>query len=262
MHPAAPHEYTYARLKRIADSVDDRRGWDFSRMQTERDPVPWDYMEIVPRYLKPGDMVLDVGTGGGERLLAISTAFGQGVGVDPDPDMIRTARENGVSRPNVTFAEMGAESLAFPDATFDVVLTRHAPIYVPEVVRVLKPGGYFLTQGIGARNMANIGEVFGAGSTERYEDEYRANIEDFTKGGCRIVATGAYDVSYWVKDIPSLIFWFKAIAGTIEVPEGFTIERDWDTVRHIIATYSTANGVLTNEHRTLLIVQKVEASMP
>jgi SAM-dependent methyltransferase len=248
--------YTYQQLRDIAATVGDRRGWDFSRMQTARDPVPWDYMEIVPRYLQRSDAILDVGTGGGERLIAFSQYFGTGVGIDPDPEMIGAARENGALHPNVTFVEMGAEALAFPEATFDVVLTRHAPVCVPEVVRVLKPGGYFVTQGIGALNMANIREAFGTGSSVQYEEDYRSSIDEFTRLGCRIVATGSYNVRYWVKDIPSLIFWFKAIAGANEVPEGFSIDRDWQAVSRIIAECSSPGGVLTNEHRTLLVAQK------
>ncbi len=188
-------EYTPERLKSIAASVGDRRGWDFSRMQTRREPVPWDYMEIVPRYLKPTDSVLDVGTGGGEKLLAFAQYFWRGVGIDPDPDMIRAARENGATQSNVTFVEMGAEALALPDATFDVVLTRHAPTFVPEVVRVLKPGGYFVTQQVGPKNMANIREEFGTGDDAEDDDDCRAGIEEFTKHGCRIVATGGYTKS-------------------------------------------------------------------
>jgi ubiquinone/menaquinone biosynthesis C-methylase UbiE len=258
MSGVAPDAYTYEQLKRIADSIDDRRGWDFSRMQTEREPVPWDYLEIVPRFLKPTDAVLDIGTGGGEKFLTFSRSFERGVGIDPDPDMIQAARENGATQPNVTFVEMAAEALAFPEVTFDVVLTRHAPTVVPEVVRVLKPGGYFVSQQVGSENMATIVKEFGTASNVPYDDEYRACVDDFTKRGCRIVATGAYNVHYWVKDIPSLIFWLKALAGGNEVPEGFSIERDWRTISRIIATYATPRGVLTNEHRTLLIVQKEE----
>ncbi len=249
-------DYTYQQLRDIAATVGDRSGWDFSRMQTEREPVPWDYMEIVPRYLQRSDAILDVGTGGGEKLIAFSQSFGTGVGIDPDPEMIGAARENGAAHPNVTFVEMGAETLAFSEATFDVVLTRHAPVCVPEVVRVLKPGGYFVTQGIGAQNMANIREAFGTGSGVQYDEEFRSSIEEFTRLGCRIVATGFYNVRYWVKDIPSLIFWFKAIAGANEVPEGFSIDRDWQAVSRIIAEHSSPGGVLTNEHRTLLVAQK------
>ncbi len=262
-------EHTRDWLRSVAASVDDRRGWDFSRMQTEREPVPWDYMEVAPHYLKPTDAVLDIGTGGGEKLLAFSPHFEMGVGIDPDPEMIRVAQENGARQPNVTFTEMGAEALAFPDSTFDVVLARHAPTVVPEAVRVLKPGGYFVTQQVGAENMANIREEFGTRRAHRgtgpralHNDDHRARVDGLIKNGCRIVATGAYNVHYWVKDIPSLIFWFKAIAGGNEVPDGFTIDRDWQTVNRIITRYSTANGVLTNEHRTLLIARKGHAHGP
>ena len=213
-------------------------------------------MEVVRRYLTMSDAVLDVGTGGGERLISLASSFATGIGVDPDPEMVRIARENGALTPNVTFVEIGAEALDFPEASFDVVLTRHAPVCVPEVVRVLKLGGHFVTQGAGVRNMDNIRRAFGTGRPDRYEWEYRATMEGFTAHACRIVATGEYDVRYWVEDVPSLIFWFKAIAGANEVPEGCSIERDWQIVSRIIAEHATPRGVLTNEHRTLLVVHK------
>lgn len=250
-------------LRQIEETVAPRRGWDFSRMETKREPVPWDYMELVPRYLKPDDVVLDVGTGGGEKLLAFSQHFGRGVGIDPERAMVQVARENGVGQPRVTFEERAAEALAFPDETFDVVLTRHAPIRVSEVVRVLKHGGYFVTQGVGQQNMGNICEEFGTGRAGRRanhgaldDDDHQTQIDEFTRQGCRILTAAAYNVAYWVKDIPSLIFWFKAIAGSDAIPKGFSVDRDWQTVSRIIEKYSTDDGVLTNEHRTMLIVQK------
>ncbi|MCK4450123.1 MAG: class I SAM-dependent methyltransferase [Anaerolineae bacterium] len=82
---------TLEELKRIAASVGERRGWDFSCMQTDRDPVPWDYADVVRRYLQPSSRVLDIGTGGGERFLALAPHFGAGVGIDADPTMIQVA---------------------------------------------------------------------------------------------------------------------------------------------------------------------------
>ena len=61
---------TLKELKRIAASVGERQGWDFSRVRDERDPVPWDYLDVVRNYLRPSDRVLDVGTGGGEKFLS------------------------------------------------------------------------------------------------------------------------------------------------------------------------------------------------
>jgi 2-polyprenyl-3-methyl-5-hydroxy-6-metoxy-1,4-benzoquinol methylase len=99
----SPDIYTLEELQVIADAVGERSGWDFSRMATEREPVPWDYLEIVPRYLTPTDAVLDIGTGGGERLLSLSNKYGSAIGVDPDPDMVRVALGNAGRTSKVRF---------------------------------------------------------------------------------------------------------------------------------------------------------------
>jgi hypothetical protein len=52
---------TREELTRIAATIGERSGWDFSSMITVREPVPWDYPELVPRYLRPTDVILDAG---------------------------------------------------------------------------------------------------------------------------------------------------------------------------------------------------------
>lgn len=229
-------------------------------MSTEIDPVPWDYAEVVARYLRPTDTVLDIGTGGGERLLALSDRYGSAVGVDSDPVMIQVARINAQTTTNVQFEIARAEQLTpLGDRTFDVVLTRHAPIHVPELDRHTKPGGYFISQGIGVRNMANIRHAFNTGSGTRYADELQSTLTAFSQRGWRLVATGEYDVRYWVHDVPSLIFWFKAIAGTNEVPDDFDVATHHDVINTLIQKVVIDRGILTNEHRTLVVVQKPDA---
>ena len=138
----------------------------------ERAPVPWEYAEIVQRYLTPESHVLDVGTGGGEVFLKLAGYFGQGVGIDRKPHMIATALENRSSSlsDRVSFEVMDARNLLFSDSTFDVVLNRHAPIFIDEILRVLCPGGYFITQQVGGRNAQSIFDAFGWGSNELAED--------------------------------------------------------------------------------------------
>jgi SAM-dependent methyltransferase len=249
--------YSVDELQTIAQDVGEVRGWDFSRMSTERDPVPWDYLDVVARYLRPTDTVLDIGTGGGERLLDLSGKCRNAVGVDPDPEMVRVARINAENTTNVQFEVASAEQLApLGDRTFDVVLTRQAPIHVPELDRYTKPGGYFISQGIGARNMDNIRQAFNTGSGTRYADEHRARLTEFSQRGWRLVASGEFDVRYWVRDVPSLIFWFKAIAGTNEVPDDFDVATHRDVVNTLIRRFGTVRGLATNEHRTLVVLQK------
>jgi SAM-dependent methyltransferase len=242
----------------MAASVGERDGWDFSRVRDEREPVPWDYAAVVRRYVKPSSQVLDVGTGGGERFLELAPYFGAGVGVDVDPSMIRTAYANRGprQRKRIGFQIADAGATALADRRFDVVLNRHAIIDVTEVLRVLRPGGCFITQQPGPRNTANICAAFGCDPGGMYTSdaaqEISSVIASFQKRACRIVCEAEYDVRYWFKDVPSLIFWHKAIP----IPEDFDIQKHWKQVAQIVDRYSGPKGIETNEHRLLLIVQK------
>lgn len=252
--------YTDKELQIIADEVGERQGWDFSRMSTERDPVPWDYIEVVSRFLRPTDTVLDIGTGGGERLLSLSDKYLSAVGVDPDPEMVRVARGNAEGNSKVRFLLSGADRLELlDDDAFDVVLTRHAPTFVPELDRVTKAGGLFICQGVGSRNMANIRQAFNTGSEALYEHAHQSLLSDLTTRGWRLVAEGHYDVRYWVRDVPSIIFWFQAIAGANEVPGDFSIATHHGVVNALIQRFGSHRGLETNEDRTLVIAQKPDA---
>lgn len=244
-------------LKRIAASVGERRGWDFSRMSADRDPVPWDYADVVRRYLQPSSRVLDLGTGGGERFLAVAPHFGTGVSIDAVPPMIQVARENMPLSlvEKISFEVMRAEALRFPDAAFDVVLNRHAPVYDEEIVRVLRSDGVFITQQVGRRNTQNILAAFGwrpESYGEGWWQEMPTLVEQFQQNGCAIIARAEYDVRYRFRDIESLVFWLKSVP----LPEDFNIEKHWRQVAQIITEYRKPKGIETNEHRELLIVQK------
>ncbi|CAN0510860.1 unnamed protein product, partial [Phaeothamnion confervicola] len=121
--------YSREELRAVAEATEKRSGWDFSRMATESEPAPWDYLEVASRYIGADDTVLDIGTGGGERFLRLSERFGVGIGIDPDPEMIEVAV--GHTRPDraVRFSLGSAEETGVDSASIDVVLTRHAPVH-------------------------------------------------------------------------------------------------------------------------------------
>lgn len=245
-------------LRQLLESLGQPRGWDFSAIRDDCDPVPWSYRQVVSRYLSPLQRVLDIGTGSGEHFLALAEHFGSGVGIDADPQMVALAEQNTPSAIScrVKFLAMDAAALEFPAASFDVVLARHAPVYPAEVVRVLRPGGIFITQQIGARNHGNITALFGCGPDGRYsrdpEQTVTAWAETFAALRCVIRARGEYDVPYFYQDAASLLLWLR----TLPVPEDFAIERHWPQVDHILREFNTPRGIATNVHRELLIVQK------
>ena len=114
-------------------------------------------MVIELANVKPGDRVLDVGCGTGSLSLTAQSCAGptgKVYGIDAAPEMIEVAKKKASrSGLGVEFEVGLIEELAFPDATFDVVISRLAMHHLPddlkrrglaEVLRVLKPGGKFL----------------------------------------------------------------------------------------------------------------------
>ena len=95
--------------------------------------------------LRPGEMVLDVGTGTGT---AASFALGDGrsvIGIDGSPAMVELARQR---VPDATFTAMDFSHLDFADGTFDAVIGSHSLLFAEDRVaalrewlRVTKPGG-------------------------------------------------------------------------------------------------------------------------
>jgi SAM-dependent methyltransferase len=103
--------------------------------------------------LRAGEVVLDLGSGGGfDCFLAAKRvgASGRVVGVDMTPEMVNKARDNArrIDAQNVDFRLGEIEHLPVADSTFDVILSNCVINLSPdktavfaEAFRVLKPGG-------------------------------------------------------------------------------------------------------------------------
>jgi SAM-dependent methyltransferase len=103
--------------------------------------------------LQPGEVVLDLGSGGGiDCFLAARKVGPEGrvIGLDMTPDMIRLARRNArkVGATNVEFDYGEMEDIPLPDESVDVIISNCVINLSPdkdavfsEAYRVLRPGG-------------------------------------------------------------------------------------------------------------------------
>jgi demethylmenaquinone methyltransferase/2-methoxy-6-polyprenyl-1,4-benzoquinol methylase len=163
-----------------------------------------------------GDVVLDVATGTGLVARAVSERYGcDVVGLDRSADMLSAA----VARDgHIAFVRGRAESLPFPDESFDHLTFTYLLRYVDdpsavmrELARVIKPGGRIVALDFGVppnpllralwRVYATVGlpsvgraiserwagvGAFLRGSIERYDREHGADIEqDWIDAGLR-----------------------------------------------------------------------------
>ena len=137
-------------------------GWDFSHIHgryEEGQDLPWDFDQLVRRFLFPEHRILDMDTGGGEFLLSLGHPHSLTAATEGYPPNAALCRETLLPL-GIDFREAdGGGPLPFPDGSFDLVLNRHGDYRPAEVFRVLKPGGIFLTQQVGAENDRELVEL-------------------------------------------------------------------------------------------------------
>lgn len=111
-------------------------------------------MVIGMAQIRDGDKVLDVGCGTGDLTLAAQNAAGPSglaCGIDPAPEGIAVAQGKAGRRNSAAKFDVGLiEKIDFPEATFDIAISRLVIHHLPddlkrqgfaEIFRVLKPGG-------------------------------------------------------------------------------------------------------------------------
>jgi SAM-dependent methyltransferase len=104
-------------------------------------------------HIKPGEVVVDLGSGGGLDVFLASKMVGpegRAIGIDMTPAMIERARANAKAGgyKNVEFYLSTIDRIPLPDASVDCVISNcvlnlapDKPAVFREIARVLKPGG-------------------------------------------------------------------------------------------------------------------------
>ena len=152
--------------------------------------------------LKPGETVLDLGSGGGIDVLLSAKRVGpsgKAYGLDMTDQMLALARENqrkaGVE--NVEFLKGEIENIPLPDNAVDVIisncvinLSADKDRVLQEAFRVLKPGGRFAVSDIVVRGEVpadirrNVELWIGCMAGALEENEYLAKL---TRAGFEVV---------------------------------------------------------------------------
>ncbi|MGA8532202.1 MAG: arsenite methyltransferase [Acidobacteriaceae bacterium] len=164
--------------------------------------------------LRPGETVLDLGSGGGIDVLLSAQRVGpagKAYGLDMTDEMLALARENqrqaGVI--NVEFLKGEIENIPLPDNSVDVIisncvinLSADKDRVLAEAFRVLKPGGRFAVSDVVVRGAVPdavrrsmllwVGCI--AGALE--ENDYRAKLEAAGFSEISMEATRVYDVEH------------------------------------------------------------------
>lgn len=235
-------------------------GWDFSHIkgkyEAERD-LPWNYGEVVRQYLRPEHMLLDMDTGGGEFLLSLGHPCRNLAATENYPPNVELCREKLLPL-GIDFRQAdGGGKLPFPDRSFDRVINRHGNCNPREIRRVLKDGGIFVTEQVGAENDRELvalllNDIPELPFPQQYLRIARAAFEE--AGFSVIQAREAFcPIKFW--DVGALV-WFARIIQW-EFP-GFQV-RDCQENLYRAQKILEREGVIEGKcHRFLLVIQKPE----
>ena len=232
-------------------------GWDFSHLDGrlhEPDPLPWDYREIILSYLQSQWQLLDLDTGGGEFLLSLQHPYVNTAATENYPPNVILCRET-LSPLGIDFRSANAsEQLPFPDDRFDIVIDRHGDFCPGEIHRVLKPGGLFLTQQVGAENDREFVKLLCGDIPLPFPEQYlTVTSQKFRGAGFAILKEAECFRPMRFSDVGALV-WFARVLPW-EFPD-FSVDTHLERLYRAQSLLEETGIIEGQAHRFLLVARK------
>ncbi len=162
------------------DFYNKAKNWDFSMINYEKENYTnWDMYEELKKYTNQNSKVLDLGTGGGEKVIKYFPEVAEIVATDYSEEMVKTANENLAKsgKKNITFKQMDNLNMTVPENYFDVVVARHTVIDAKGIYKTLKQGGKLIVRGVDKEDCWSLKRAFGKGQC--YNDVKSISMKDY-----------------------------------------------------------------------------------
>lgn len=239
------------------ESIAHIHGWDFSHINDryeEENDLPWNYEELVRSLLKDNLNIMDYDTGGGEFLLSLNHPYGKTSATEGYPPNVKLCTEKLLPL-GIDFRECSDPSeIPFEAEAFDLILNRHGSFDAKETFRLLRKGGIFITEQVGADNDRDLVEMVLPGTPKPFPDlaleKQRVSFED---AGFKIVkAEEAYrPIRFY--DVGAFV-WFARIIEW-EFP-GFSVDKCFEQLLKMQEIIDKDGKIEGTIHRYLIVAKK------
>ena len=175
-------DYSREEEKDFYNKVGKIIGWDFSKLKYKiEDNSEFQFFNEINNKVKSNTILLDIGTGGGEKLTNLITDNCLlKIGTDFSNEMVKNANKQNIKN-NIRFFEMDSKNIKFPNEFFDVISARHTPFWINEVYRILKKEGYFFTEQIDEDDCLPLKKIFGRGQGYKVQIKLSEKIKNEIK---------------------------------------------------------------------------------
>ncbi len=233
------------------------KGWDFSYINDryeEEDDLPWDYKEIIKKYLKKEDRVLDIDTGGGEFLLSLDHPYKYLSATEGYQPNILLCKERLIPLGIDFRAVDGLDAMSFKENSFDLIINRHGDFNLKDIYRMLKKGGLFITEQVGAENDRELVELLLGDIPIPYPDLYLDKLSEEIKNiGFDIIRAEEAFRPIKFYDVSALV-WFSKIMEWEFID--FSVEKCIDNLYKAQTILEEKGCIEGRIHRILLVCRK------
>jgi SAM-dependent methyltransferase len=231
-------------------------GWDFSWFEgraTEERPS-WGYSRLLGERMAGAAAALDIQTGGGEVLARIPRAPATLAATESWPPNVEIARRNLRHLGAVVVQADDRADLPFPAETFDLVVSRHPTVTVwDEIARVLRPGGTYLSQQVGAGSLRELTDAMMGPQPVSQDRSPRRAVAAARAAGLQVVDLRQEALRAAFNDVAAVVHFLRKV---IWIVPGFTVDGYRDRLADLHARIQAEGPFVAYSQRFLIEARK------
>ncbi len=231
-------------------------GWDFSSLgdRWKTNEPSWDYPALARSHMQCVSSMLDQDTGGGELLTTLIPFPSHTWATESYPPNIHVAKDRLEPLGVQVISDYSDADIPLADASLDLILNRHGSYSEHELMRLLKPGGIFLTEQVGGQNDIRLNELLQ--DKVHFEYSYWTKdliIHQLKDAGFELLSVKEEFPLAEFADIGAVVFYLCIIPWQIA---GFSVDKYRDKLLAIQQAILAHGPLQVNDHRILVEVRK------
>ncbi|MEG1255323.1 class I SAM-dependent methyltransferase [Clostridium sp.] len=234
------------------------KGWDFSYLDNrwEDEKLPWEYEDILKKYINCDYKLLDMGTGGGEFLLSLNHPHEKTSVTESWEPNAKLCKEK-LSPLGICVCQVYDDNqLQFDDNSFDIIINRHESYSIKEIKRILKPNGIFITQQVGGKN----NEILSKRLIENFVSEYshitlNNALEEFKTNSFEILYKNEYFPYLHFYDVGAVVYFAKIIEWEFS---GFSVDGCFEELCKMHEELKQKPYIESYEHRFIVVFRNIK----
>ena len=219
------------------------------------------FTDLVKENLASDDVVVDIGTGTGEWLLAeVYSRVRRAIGLDYSARRLwLAAQRKAALSANAEFLLTDARRIPLGDNAATAIINRRGPWtdaeFMREGLRILAPGGLTLEISIGDQNAREFDQAFGA-RTQMHSWRTRDRLGEMTalyeQHGLEVLVAESHVTAEVLPSREALVYRLQTAPGV----EAFDPRTDASLIDRVAADHGVAEGIRLTVHRICLVARK------